>query len=264
MFLSDENKGFVWQLLSENKAFDNISDNSFENIKLIYENTFTQVSTMNNINLTDKNKVVISEMMKYLSEYKTMQKPNKKSVNVTRPLQEVKIQLDKDFENKQEEFIQLVKKPTQPEIDFNDNNDTPLDNDDMDQKLNTMMKMRQDELNQIIQPNPTKVTLDITNNEETNVKETNVKETNIQKTNIQETNVKVTNNNKKTNNDNLDCLDYMWSQWGDNTNNNKLSTNEKKVSFEVDDTLKIDKILANQAILLKEIMLIKKSINTTN
>jgi len=256
MFLSNENKALIWQLLSENNAFNNIPNNSFNKVKTMYEGILNQVATMDQINLTEKNKLTISEMMKQLNNF-----TNKK---IHKPLEEIKIKLDNDFQNKQEEFIQLVKKPTQPEIDFNDNNDTPLDNDDMDQKLNTMMKMRQDELNQIIQPNPTKVTLDITNNEETNVKETNVKETNIQKTNIQETNVKVTNNNKKTNNDNLDCLDYMWSQWGDNTNNNKLSTNEKKVSFEVDDTLKIDKILANQAILLKEIMLIKKSINTTN
>lgn len=237
MFLSNENKALIWQLLSENNAFNNIPNNSFNKVKTMYEGILNQVATMDQINLTEKNKLTISEMMKQLNNFN-----NKK---IHKPLEEIKIKLDNDFQNKQEEFIQLVKKPTQPEIDFNDNNDTPLDNDDMDQKLNTMMKMRQDELNQIIQPNPTKVPLDITNNEETNVKETNVK---------------VTNNNKKTNNDNLDCLDYMWSQWGDNTNN-KLSTNEKKVSFEVD---KLDKILANQAILLKEIMLIKKSINTIN
>ena len=254
MFLSDENKGFVWQLLSENKAFDNISDNSFENIKLIYENTFTQVSTMNNINLTDKNKVVISEMMKYLSEYKTMQKPNKKSVNVTRPLQEVKIQLDKDFENKQEEFIQLVKRPSQSEINFNENNDTPFDAADMESKLNSMMRMRQDELNQILPPDSEK--------------------TDSKKTDSEKTDSTITNNQKFNTTDNsMDCLDYMWSQWA-NTNNNSSANkdikerniadeknikNEKRVTFEMDNTKiiieKLNQIILNQETILNKLSL---------
>jgi hypothetical protein len=257
MFLSNENKGFVWQLLSENKAFDNISNTSFEKIKMLYENTFNQVSTMNNINLTDKNKVVISEMMNHLSEYKNMQIPNKKSVNVTRPLQEVKIQLDKDFESKQEEFIQLVKRPSQAEIKFNEKNDTPFDSNDMESKLNNMMKMRQEELNQILPIDSEK--------------------TDLEKIDDAKSGTKKINNTDFINSDNsMDCLDYMWSQWaGPNNNssvnkdskernvddekNEKNEKNEKRVTFEMDNTKiiieKLNQILLNQETILNKLSL---------
>jgi len=105
MFLSNENKALIWQLLSENNAFNNIPNNSFEQVRMTYENILNQISTMENINLTEKNKLTISEMLKHIGKYKI----NK----ISKPLEEVKIQLDKDFENKQEEFIKLVKRPTQ-------------------------------------------------------------------------------------------------------------------------------------------------------
>jgi hypothetical protein len=98
MFLSNENKALIWQLLNENKAFNDIPNNSFNKVKIMYEQIFNEIAMMQNLNLTDKNKLTISEMMKQLEKYK--------HIKLSRPLEEVKIQLDKEFENKQEEFIQ--------------------------------------------------------------------------------------------------------------------------------------------------------------
>ena len=246
-FLSNENKAMIWQLLSENNAFNNIPNNSFDQVRKTYENILNQISTMQNINLTDKNKLTISEMLKQMGKYKIKK--------ISRPLEEVKIQLDKDFENKQEEFINLVKRPTQAEIEFNDKTDTPLDNDDMESKLNNMMRMRQDELNQIIPEN--------NNNNNNNIPENNNNNNNIPENNnnIPENNNNIPENNN--NNNNLDCLDYMWSQWGDTTNKNLEISNlkEKKVSFELD---KLDKLLLNQEIIMKLLNNLTQNNTTVN
>lgn len=215
MFLSNENKAMVWQLLSENGAFNNIQNNSFNEVRELYEKILTQISNMQNINLTEKNKLTITEMMKQLSKYKNYN--NIKSFQeIKRPLEEVKIQIDKDYKDKQEEFIKLVKKPTQNEIDFYDKNDIPLNNNDMESKLNNMMKMRQQELNQILPENLNKPEK-------------------IEKIN-----------------------DNIVNQW----NNNTVISEEKKVSFNLDNNLnQLDKILENQIVILQELQQIKKHLN---
>ena len=74
-----------------------------------------------------------------------------KQINISRPLEEVQIEVNKDYENKKEEFINLVNHETPSEINFNDNdnNDTPLDSTVMNNLLNSMMQSREQELNQI-------------------------------------------------------------------------------------------------------------------
>lgn len=215
MFLSNENKAMMWQLLSENGAFNNIENNSFNHVRQLYEKILNQISNIENINLTEKNKLTISEIMKQLSKYKNYN--NTKSLEeIKTPLEEVKIQLDKDFKNKQEEFIKLVKKPTQDEIDFYDKNDTPLDNNDMESRLNNMMKMRQKELNQILPKN---------SNKSEKLEEPNVN---------------------------------LWNQWSEKS----ISTQEKKVSFKLDNKLNpLDKVLENQILILEQLQQIKKHLN---
>ena len=92
MFLSNENKGLIWQILSENDAFNKIPNNSFNEVRTVYENLLNQISTIENMNLTEKNKLIISEMMKKLSYYKNNQ--SKSLQKIKKPLEEVKIQLN--------------------------------------------------------------------------------------------------------------------------------------------------------------------------
>jgi len=145
-YLSNENKAMIWQLLNDNKAFSNIPDSYLSKVKELYEDTFKKISAIKNIKLVDKNKMTIGEIMKNLSYFKTS--------NVSRPLEEVQLKLDSDFENKQSEFIQLIKRPTPEEVNFEDKNDIPLDIKDMDKMLHKMMEQREKELDQIQQENP--------------------------------------------------------------------------------------------------------------
>ena len=146
-FIGNENKGLIWQLLTEADAFANIPDTYFTKVKQVYENVITEVAELKETTLTEKNKIVITEMMRQLSYFKkfSYQKP----VNQLRPLEEVEIEINKNYENKKEEFIKLVNHETPSEISFNDINDTPLDSTIMNNLLNNMMQSRERELNQI-------------------------------------------------------------------------------------------------------------------
>ena len=143
-FHSDENKGVIWQLLSDNGAFNDISEKHFTSIRELFDNTFFDVNQITGHTLLNKNKLVMSEIMKKLMYFK--------SQKIIPPLQEVKIDLDKALQTKEEEFIKLVKRPTPQEIDFLDNNkniDEPIDASEMTLKLNNMINQRQTEFDMV-------------------------------------------------------------------------------------------------------------------
>ena len=122
-YVSDENKGMMGQILSENGAFNDIPNSNYNRVKNLYETTILEISQLSNLNITERNKLTISTMIKKLPYLKIKQ--------VSKPLEEFQIKLDKEFENKQEEFFKLIKRPSPNEIEFNDKNDEPLNNIDM-------------------------------------------------------------------------------------------------------------------------------------
>ena len=158
-FISNENKALLWQFLTDQGAFNNIPNNYLNKVQITYESIINNISKMTQYNLTDKNKLVIIEMQKNLVALTKMDKPQyknnqseqrqlKKPSILSKPLEEVKIQLNEDYRNKQEEFIQLVNHNKPKEIEFSDKEDKPLDSDVMNNMLNNMMSMREKELMQ--------------------------------------------------------------------------------------------------------------------
>ncbi len=77
--------------------------------------------------------------------------------------------MNKDFQDRQEEFISLVKPKAPSEPNFTDTNDEPLDTAVMNNMLNNMVALRERELNQV-QPPPqeTKISQNSSQNSETN------------------------------------------------------------------------------------------------
>lgn len=148
-FTSNDNKAMLWQFLFEEGAFNDISDTYISHIKKNFDDAILEINNNNkhknniNLNLTQKNKKLISEMVAILGMYK------KKPENIMKPLEELKIDLDTDLKNKNEEFLQLIKRPNPKEIDFSDKNDEPMDSNSVNTMLNKMMETRQKELNQI-------------------------------------------------------------------------------------------------------------------
>lgn len=134
-FNTIDNKRLLWQLLYENNIFDNIHENQLTNIKNIFEQ---QINYINNnddsLNLTEKNKKLIKLMIENIRVFK--------STKSLKPLEEVEIKISKDFEDKKEEMMNLLKKPSQKEIDFNEGIDNPINNQEMENILSEMIKKR--------------------------------------------------------------------------------------------------------------------------
>ena len=156
-FNSNENKKLLWQLLYENDTFYNVADNQLNNVKNIFEQQIYNIDNNDRSqNLTDKNKKLIKQMIENIKVFKT-------SKNL-KPLEEVEIKITKDFENKKEEMINLLKKPSQQEIDFNEGIDNPIKNEEMDNILSEMIKKRNIDI-EINDPTKTKkVNFDIQEN----------------------------------------------------------------------------------------------------
>ena len=201
-FNTIDNKRLLWQLLYENNTFNNIPDNQLTNVKNIFEQQITYINNNDrSLNLTEKNKKLIKKMIENIIVFKS-----RKSL---KPLEVVEIKISKDFEYKKEEMMNLLKKPTQQEIDFNEGVDNPINNEEMENILTEMVKKRN---------------IDIEIDEVTKTKKVNfdVKE------------------NDNDNND-LIFLDKLKKQ--DNINNIN-NINENNYSKTIND--KLDKILKNQ------------------
>jgi len=133
-FLSTENKALVWALLQEANAFINIPDTYFERVKSLYERVINEINEISGTSLKEKNKLVIRKMLEQL--------PFLKQNNLQKPLEEVKIEVDKQFKDKQEEFIQLVNHNTPKKVNFDEKSDSPLDTTELNTRLNEMMARR--------------------------------------------------------------------------------------------------------------------------
>lgn len=149
-FSSNENKGMMWQLLYEQGAFNNISNSYISNIKGDFDKIVNIINTKRELDLTNKNKLLLTEIVKYLEQYK------ENSRHVTRPLEEVQIKIDKDLKEKEKEFIELIKRPSPAEIDFTEKIDEPLKETSINSMLNKMIAEREIEINNIIPPIPEK------------------------------------------------------------------------------------------------------------
>ena len=130
-FISTKNKAMIWQLLMEANAFINIPDSYFEKIKTIYEQIILEISNITNISLTDRNKMLMSKMMEKIKYFS--------NEHIQKPLQEVSIKVSEDFENKKQEFIQLVNHNKPTDISFSDNIDKPFNDSELNQKLSELM-----------------------------------------------------------------------------------------------------------------------------
>jgi hypothetical protein len=230
-FSSNENKGMMWQLLYEQGAFNNISNTYINNIKGDFDKIVNVISTKRELDLTSKNKLLLTEIVKYLEQYK------KNSRHVTRPLEEVQIKMDKDLKEKEKEFIELIKRPSPAEIDFTEKIDEPLKESSINSMLNKMIAEREIEISNSIPPPPIKkdeIEKKEINNEDNN-KINDIKEITGEKANI---NIMISGE-INTNNEEIKPVKKLTNDFFKNlskTNISETNVNEtnKVVSFNED------------------------------
>ena len=223
---SDKNKELIWNILYEQKIFNDIPDNHTEKIKVLFENTIQQYLITNKdsfndnteFNITSKNKFLLKELHTNILNYKNTIKKN----NISNLLQETKSEYNNEklnnFNNQLNSHITnfntLNNNKPPNEIDFSDKNDEPVNNLNMEDLIKQMEKERSSITNTIfnnsdkidssynIQDKSIDLNTDILNNDILNDEIIDIVPTIINNNN---------NNNNNNDNDN------------DNNNNNKLS-----------------------------------------
>ena len=170
-FISQKNKYLLWQLLIDNNSFSHLYEEQFENVKSKFEEIILS-NDNETLELKQKNKKVLQEVIKYIntfndSKYKkekmsTHEHSTLNEIYVEKPQKKLQAKLQNDYNNKKEEFFELIKKPNPDEIDFNDKttDDTPIDSKDMDKILNNIMEERDLELSKITESFPKLNTLE--------------------------------------------------------------------------------------------------------
>ena len=163
-FTSDKNKGLLWNLMYEGGIFNDIAGDKFNNVKEIFENKIEETSKINDKTLMEMNKIVMTEIINDLSVLKYNYKRNNENViissnEINNTMYKTKNENLKERERKfndkltrlKDDFNNLTNVAIPNEIDFSDNNDTPLKSNEIDFLLSETIKKRENELNIVLE-----------------------------------------------------------------------------------------------------------------
>jgi tetrahydromethanopterin S-methyltransferase subunit G len=131
-FVSNENKAFIWQILMEANAFNNISNSKFQQINLSYETIISEISKNTGMSLIEKNKLLMSKMLELLKHLKYESQHTR--------LQNVDIKVD--LQKGETDYIKIVNHNKPKDISFNEEIDKPFDPSELNTKLNEIVAAR--------------------------------------------------------------------------------------------------------------------------
>lgn len=139
--LSEKNKGFLWNILYEKEIFNGIPNENLDEVKNLFESTIVNVSQ------NTKNKEIIEinkEILKNLNtEILTLKKKLLESKNTKDEFKDEKIVIfDKTLETHKSSLNKLINPEKPKEINFTDETDKPIDNNEMNKILEQMQKER--------------------------------------------------------------------------------------------------------------------------
>ena len=144
--LSENNKGFLWNILYEKNIFNGIPNDNLDKVKHIFESTIVNVSQ------NSKNKEIIEinkEILRILNtEIQNLKHNLLESKNIKDEFKdEKKVIFNKNLENHKNSLNQLMNVDKPNEIDFADKNDDPIDNNELNRILEEMQRERNIETN---------------------------------------------------------------------------------------------------------------------
>jgi hypothetical protein len=172
ILLSEQNKELLWNILSSNKAFVNIPESKFPNVKAIFESNITKIFNENkeifisNYKTGDSknivmqlNKIILQNIMLDINSLKkSLLKPlDIKDIYKNEKLEE----FDKELLEKKVSFTNLITKKVPDAIDFSETKDSPLENNSMNELLERIQRERNNDvpMASISLPNPIKLEL---------------------------------------------------------------------------------------------------------
>ena len=159
-FTSNENKGFIWKLMCDEKIFTDIPDNKSLMVKnafdLIVETISKKITSQDS--LINLNKNVISEMISNITNYTPQSKLHNDIDSSSMTLNYNAAEISKtrqtkfqnEFTNKKQEFDKFNNVSIPEKIDFSDNLDSPIGSE-LDKMLAEQIALREKQLNMVLQ-----------------------------------------------------------------------------------------------------------------
>lgn len=157
ILVSEQNKELLWNILSSNKAFVNIPESKFSNIKAIFESNITKIFNENKEIFTSNyktgdskniviqlNKIILQNIMLDINSFK-------KSLLVPAHTKDIyknekSEEFDKELLEKKVSFSNLITKKVPETIDFSETKDTPLENNSMNELLERIQRERNNDV----------------------------------------------------------------------------------------------------------------------
>lgn len=149
-FTSNQNKGLIWNLLTNDGAFNNIPNKNANEVKEEFDRMVNAIAIgikpTDNLIFLDKR--VISEMMNVLKNYEKKPEITTIGYNTAEISQQRQKVFQNELTNKKKEFDTLNSTPTPEKIDFSDNLDAPMGSE-MDKILSEQIALREKQLNMV-------------------------------------------------------------------------------------------------------------------
>ena len=140
---SNQNKETLWNILYNNKTFDQIPNNKIDSVREIFEKNITKIAFSDSASretILNLNKTIIKNIV---SELNTFKQSLLTGTNVKSDFKDEKnLVFDKKFEEKKVLFNNIMKTEKPSEINFSENIDDPIENDEMTRKLAEFQKER--------------------------------------------------------------------------------------------------------------------------
>lgn len=145
-FNSIANKELLWNIMNETGIFSDIPNTNTESIKRLFETKITAIErTKGNLELTELNKMILSDMMNEMENIRRQRAP----LTAKEISQDRQERFNNEFEKQQSDFSRQISAPRPKEIDFRDKQDEPI-GDNIDRLMNETIAQREKELNFIL------------------------------------------------------------------------------------------------------------------
>jgi hypothetical protein len=153
ILLSEQNKELLWNILSNNKAFVNIPESKFSNIKAIFETNISKTFNENkeifitNYKTGDSKNIIMQLNKNILQNIMLDINSFKKSLLTPVDIKDIfKNEKSEEFEKelleKKVSFTNLITKKVPEAIDFSETKDSPLENNSMNELLERIQRER--------------------------------------------------------------------------------------------------------------------------
>ena len=164
---TNENKALIWDLLKSHGHFSKINGSYFNQIQNEFDNLVLSIEKSNpNKTVIELNKLLLSSFIQNLQKYKIKNTSVINSTPINKEVSKEKIlqediqnerleEFNKEFNKKQEDFNNFMKKEVPEEIDFSDKNEEEII-ENPTELINNMVSSRENQLSSILlnQPPP--------------------------------------------------------------------------------------------------------------